>query len=455
MGLRTALARFRVVLLCGGVLALVALSVGIFNGTRERIYGQDDSPGDYHGILRHLQARVPGLEEAPTMPPYMVAQQLPMNTSGQTKPAGPQAQMVDQEPADVMQPAVASAQGMQRIPVNLNEGNHGPGAPGMVPLACALLSPILQKLNSLQWPRKPVNAAPKIARIVYLNMDQDTTRRQDFEQEMSGFHQRGSFFDVWHWKAVDVNKARFDSWFKAFRRDGFNPIHPYSLRGMEANQYATFLSYQEADLPEHEKQRWSVAATMFSHYAILQEMAKHTQNLVSSNEVWFIVEDSAILAENLEKIWLQLWNYLPDEWDILRLGPQEGNPPAHCETFINGHLELAVRDWDVKESACYDCGLMAYIVNPKSLHKVLWRIMHAKIYHIDSLLSAPTPPHEDPDVVPPLRAFNVHPKLVTKRVYVASPVPRQASAPVQGSGTKAGASSQAAKPATQVTQITH
>merc|ERR1712136_321487 len=54
---------------------------------------------------------------------------------------------------------------------------------------------------------------------------------------------------------------------------------------------------------------------------------------------------------------------------------------------------------------CMDCGNQAYVVRPGSAQKVLNRYEMSMIFHADSIVSAPTPPTEDPDSVPVLQAF--------------------------------------------------
>eukprot|EP00415_Alexandrium_ostenfeldii_P002537 UN2537 len=61
---------------------------------------------------------------------------------------------------------------------------------------------------------------------------------------------------------------------------------------------------------------------------------------------------------------------------------------------------------------CSYCGSHAYIVNPASIGKVIHRIEASKLMHVDCLLSAPTPPMENPRELPEIRAYTARPILV-------------------------------------------
>merc|ERR1712203_882977 len=71
---------------------------------------------------------------------------------------------------------------------------------------------------------------------------------------------------------------------------------------------------------------------------------------------------------------------------------------------------------DPMEGECAYCGAQAYIVNPSSKARVMERFERSKITHADELLGAPTPQLEDPEKVPPLKAYVVWPVLASTRL---------------------------------------
>lgn len=185
--------------------------------------------------------------------------------------------------------------------------------------------------------------------------------------------------------AVDWERAASDPSFSSSRGRGFSPV----------------------DYPRVEGD-WGVAACMFSHLAALAALASRSAALAASRLVWLVLEDDAVVPADLRRRWEQIWPYVPEDWDILRLG---WFGASECKSRINEHLDLASWADPPPRGPCRYCGSHAYVVNPASAEKVLWRLNQSRIAHVDCLLGARTPPGEDPVHIPALRSFAVRPKF--------------------------------------------
>jgi len=121
-----------------------------------------------------------------------------------------------------------------------------------------------------------------------------------------------------------------------------------------------------------------------------------------------ITEDDVEIDPDFPDMWEELWRWMPDDWDIIRVGWFGDH--QNCSQVVNSYIDLAA--WQHNHGgSCMYCGAQAYIVNPKSKQKVLDRFEKSRMTHADELLSAPTPPAEDPERVPPLKAFVAWPML--------------------------------------------
>merc|ERR1711972_1118233 len=185
--------------------------------------------------------------------------------------------------------------------------------------------------------------------------------------------------------AVNMFQARFDPRFAGIRAHGFNPIRYPIVQG-----------------------KWGIAGCTFSHLTLLMEMRKIARNLQAQHEVWLILEDDAIVTPDIITNWKKLWPYVPNRWDILRLGWFGGD---NCSGRVNGLIDLALWNDPPPHGPCRYCGSHAYIVNPASLDKVIQRLQNSHIMHVDCLLGAQTPPNENPTLVPPLLSFAARPRL--------------------------------------------
>lgn len=149
---------------------------------------------------------------------------------------------------------------------------------------------------------------------------------------------------------------------------------------------------------------WAIAACAHSHYKAIRSIPTFGEDLV------LITEDDVELKEDFPRLWQELWPWLPEEWDVLRLGWFGDH--QNCSQVVNSHIDLAA--WQQPPGGdCMYCGAQAYIVNPRSKQKVLSRFEMSGMTHADELLGAPTPLLEDAAEVPPLRSFVVWPMLAS------------------------------------------
>mmetsp|Transcript_85151 Transcript_85151/g.189252 ORF Transcript_85151/g.189252 Transcript_85151/m.189252 type:complete len:451 (-) Transcript_85151:3-1355(-) len=238
---------------------------------------------------------------------------------------------------------------------------------------------------------KRQDAAPRISRAVYINLDRDSRRRAWMEEQLRQLRRKVTAtpghrnFTVQRLRAVDIGAAKLDPHFEAVRSRGFNPAAYPKVEG-----------------------KWGVAGCMFSHLAILWSLRREAAGLLARGEVWLILEDDAIVTTKIESAWTELWPWVPTEWDLVRLGWFGG---SNCQARVNDHIDLALWSDPPPHGPCSYCGSHAYVVNPAAIERVIHRLEASRIMHVDCLLSAPTPPLEDPASLPPLRVFAARPLL--------------------------------------------
>lgn len=186
--------------------------------------------------------------------------------------------------------------------------------------------------------------------------------------------------------AVDISAAKSAPEYMHIRERGFNPTPYPNVQGM-----------------------WSVAGCSFSHLKVLKKLREHASTLLARHEVWLVLEDDAIVKPEIDAKWRWIWAWLPSDWDIVRLG---WFGASTCEGRVNDHVDLALWSDPPPHGPCSYCGSHAYIVNPASVDRVIDRIEASRLMHVDCLLSAPTPPMEDPHRLPELRVYAARPTLV-------------------------------------------
>jgi GR25 family glycosyltransferase involved in LPS biosynthesis len=240
------------------------------------------------------------------------------------------------------------------------------------------------KLQSLQWP-KPVTAeAPRISKLVYINLDESRDRRDFMERQFHELKGNGSEFEPVRFPALTVKEVQTDSRFESWRKRGFNP--------------------------SMEKQSWGTAANMLSHFEAIQRVVGNSSGLA------MILEDDVVITPHFDKLWKTLWPYVPEDWDVLRVGAFL-NGARSCNQRINEHIDRA--EWaDPKPTSpggssgpCRYCGTQALMVRPASVAKVLHRLQASRFMHTDTAFGADTPPFEDRSSNPPLNVFELRPFL--------------------------------------------
>lgn len=272
---------------------------------------------------------------------------------------------------------------------------------------CPATDPVVAELRKQSWPRRNAGPPPLITQVKYINLEWDKSRRQYMEDQMR--HLR----DVWRkelrghpllWQRIPgtaAHEMQQSAGFRAWREKGFSRApHP------------------------HVDGDWAIAACAHSHYKAIQSIPMAGEELV------LIAEDDVELKQDFPQLWQQLWPWLPEDWDVLRLGWFGDH--QNCSQVVNSRIDLAA--WQQPPGGdCMYCGAQAYIVNPRSKMKVLSRFEISGMTHADELLGAPTPLMEDAAEVPPLRSFVVWPMLASTHFnevgYPAFPSDRLAHGP--------------------------
>lgn len=239
-------------------------------------------------------------------------------------------------------------------------------------------------LKAQHWPRA-TSEAPQIGEIVFINLDTSTERREYMERELKALRSEaaaeGNDFRISRLSAVTKDEARQDERWASWRDRGFNHV-----------------SYP------HVVEDWGVAACAMSHYEALRRyVAEKREQLERDHEVVLIAEDDVVFDPDFWRQWASNWPFVPESWDVLKVGGF--NVHTSGPEAINDHLHLVNWSDPAPYGPCMDCGNQAYVVRPGSAQKVLNRYEVSMIFHADSIVSAPTPPTEDPDSVPVLQAF--------------------------------------------------
>jgi len=249
---------------------------------------------------------------------------------------------------------------------------------------CPADNPKVRELRKQKWPRDAGNV-PQVTKVIYINMDWDPARRQYMEDQL-------------------------DELSHSWPEYGGHELRWARLPGVDANELQTGVAYEtwrgkgfsKAPVPKVDGD-WKIASCAFNHYSAI----KHLPDTDESGLV-LIVEDDVEIKPDFPKLWEDLWPWLPEEWDVIRVGWFGDH--QNCSQVVNSYVDLAA--WQQpKDGICSYCGLQAYIVNPSSRDRVLQRFERSRMTHADEIVSAPTPLMEDPEDVPPLNVFVAWPQL--------------------------------------------
>jgi len=246
---------------------------------------------------------------------------------------------------------------------------------------CPAQDPLVRELRKHPWPNRKKGKAPKVSKVIYINMKWDRARRNFME------HQLRNLSHVWR-KNVSLTWERFE---------GVGAEH--------VEKDKAFADWREKGFSKsrvpHVAGDWGIAGCAYSHYSAIKKIPADSKELV------VIAEDDVEFKPNFPDMWEELWPWVPDEWDVLRVGWFGDH--QNCSQVVNSYVDRAA--WQQRGEVCMYCGAQAYIVNPKSKEKVLKRFTESRITHADELLGAPTPLMEDPAKVPPLKAYVAWPML--------------------------------------------
>lgn len=249
------------------------------------------------------------------------------------------------------------------------------------------------KLREQAWPAKDKGPSPNIAHAVYINLDWDTKRRDFMDRQLAAVAARarsnGTNFTYERLSAVLAGKVQHNASFHTFRMRGFSDNKYPSMHG-----------------------DWRTAAVQYSHESIIERVQQQKKELLAKNEVWLILEDDSNVPADLNEKMAELWPFVPKDWDILRLGWFGYKRP--CQACVNAKFHVALWADPPPHGPCDYCGTQGYIVNPASAEKVMRRLRDSKLYYIDALLGAGTPPGEDKAKVPDLAVFVPIPAVITQ-----------------------------------------
>lgn len=261
---------------------------------------------------------------------------------------------------------------------------------------CDTVDPEVLRLRAQTWPRPDAGPAPKVTEITYINVEWDPVRRNYMEEQLHDLQERwlqeeGTFLRWRRLPGVDANHMQFGATYESWREKGFS----------------------QTDYP-YVDGRWPIAGTSFSHYSAIRRVSEMREKLIANNELLMIVEDDVTIRPNFPKLWEAVWPSVPEDWDILRVGWY--GDYHNCTQVVNDHVDVAAwRDAPGPRGPCMYCGAHAYVVNPVNVDRVLRRFENSKMTYADELLGAPTPPLEDPSLVPPLQSFVATPLLAHPR----------------------------------------
>jgi len=247
---------------------------------------------------------------------------------------------------------------------------------------CPAADPLVQELRKQHWPNFKKGKAPKVSKVIYINMKWDPVRREYMEHQLQNLSNvwRRNVSLVWErFEGIGANHLQKDKAYSEWQEKGFSKAPFPKVAG-----------------------KWAVGGCAYSHYSSIRKVPSDSQELV------MITEDDVEIDPDFPDMWEELWRWMPDDWDIIRVGWFGDH--QNCSQVVNSYIDLAA--WQHNHGgSCMYCGAQAYIVNPKSKQKVLDRFEKSRMTHADELLSAPTPPAEDPERVPPLKAFVAWPML--------------------------------------------
>jgi len=254
---------------------------------------------------------------------------------------------------------------------------------------CPAADAEIHELRKGPWPRHHPGPATSISKFVYINMKWDHDRREYMDEQLGNLSRAwkadGRHFTWDRLEGVGASALQHDARYATWRNKGFSKSVKPNVQG-----------------------DWGTASCAYNHYEAIRQIPNS-----SDDGLVVISEDDAEINPNFLQLWERLWPFVPQEWDVLRIGWFGDH--QNCSQVVNPMVDRA--GWqDPLEGECAYCGAQAYIVNPSSKRRVMERFERSKITHADELLGAPPPELEDPEKVPPLKAYVVWPVLASTRL---------------------------------------
>lgn len=263
--------------------------------------------------------------------------------------------------------------------------SNADGATRLYAEQCEAASPEVAELRGMPWPRANAGAAPPISLVRYVNAEGDSQRRDAMETQLEGlrssWNRSGAVLRWQRVTAVGAETFWMDQDFAQWRAKGFS-----------------------TDLEED----WESAARAYSHFEAISGMP---DTYSEAEGLVLIVDDRAKLRSGFLDMWQDLWPWLPENWDVLRLGWNADG--QNCSQVVNSYIDSAAWKRSSEDGECMYCGAEAYIVNPASKKRVLARFEAARMADVSQLLGASVPEGEDAAAVPLLRSLAVWPSFAT------------------------------------------
>jgi len=271
-------------------------------------------------------------------------------------------------------------------------------------MLCPAVTREAAALRDLAWPRHDAGLAPRLGKVLYINLDWDKDRKVYMEEQLASLSEKAwathKYCLAWErMSAIRASDFKSDAAYASWRDKGFSQAKSPDVRG-----------------------DWRTAACAFSHYTAISQIPE-----APGSDLVIIAEDDVEFNPKFLKVWEELWPYIPPAWDVIRVGWFSDH--QNCSQTVNSRVDRA--GWqDPRNGECAYCGAQAYIVNPASKERVLKRFEFSRITHADELLGAPTPQLEDPAAVPDLKVFVTWPML--SKIHFKEGLPAFASDRVEG-----------------------
>ena len=165
--------------------------------------------------------------------------------------------------------------------------------------------------------------------IYIINLEKDKLRYNEFKKDIHKY-------SIHRFNAIDGRKLNIEKLKKDNVLDLDNKSFPYSKNSNK------------------DTLNGSIACAL-SHITLWKKLLSH------KDDYFIIFEDDSIVNDNIISSIDSYIEYLPKDWDILYLGGSRIYGKKINDHIIKG---LRINDW-------MNCGLYAYVINKKSLNKII------------------------------------------------------------------------------------